>query len=99
MLEVRQYLVVARPDSEHVLEPNAACTRLWTPAGHIRLPRSARELAKHLATMPSLPRTMRRGRHRDAIDILQAHGILDPHDLPQVIVPADPAALDGWRFT
>jgi hypothetical protein len=41
---------------------------------------------------------MRRGRHRDAIDILQAHGILDPYDLPQVIVPADPAALDGWRF-
>jgi hypothetical protein len=42
---------------------------------------------------------MRRGRLREAIDILQAHGILDPHDLPQVIVPADPAALDGWRFT
>jgi mannose-6-phosphate isomerase-like protein (cupin superfamily) len=81
-----------------VLEPDAACTRLWTPAGHIRLPRSARELARHLATMPSFPRTMRRGRHREAIDILQAHGILDPHDLPQAIVPADPAALDGWRF-
>jgi mannose-6-phosphate isomerase-like protein (cupin superfamily) len=80
------------------LEPEASSTRLWTPAGHILLPRSARALAKHLATMPSLPRAMLRGPHRNAIDTLQAHGILGPHDLPQVILPADPDALDGWRF-
>ena len=81
-----------------VLDPDASSTRLWTPAGPILLPRSARELARHLATMPSLPRTMLRGPHRAAIETLQAHGILDRHDLPQAIVPADPAALDGWRF-
>ena len=74
-----------------VLEPDASSTRLWTQAGHIRLPRSARELARQLAAMPSFPRTMLRGPHREAIGTLQAHGILDPHDLPQVIVPADPA--------
>ena len=81
-----------------VLEPDASSTRLWTPAGHVLLPRSARALARHLATMPSFPRTMLRGPHRDAIEILRAHGILDGHDLPQVIVPADSAVLDGWRF-
>jgi hypothetical protein len=80
------------------LEPDASCTRLWTPAGPIVLPRSARALARHLAGMPSLPRSMRRGPHRRAIDTLHAHGVLGAHDLPQVIVPADPATLDGWRF-
>ena len=33
-----------------------------------------------------------------ALTILTAHGVIAPVDLPQVIVPDAPRALDGWRF-
>ncbi len=81
-----------------VLEAGGRSARLWTPAGHIDLPRSARPLARHLAAMPSIPRSMLRGTHRAALATLLAHGVLDTRDLPQAILPSDPAALDGWRF-
>jgi hypothetical protein len=32
------------------------------------------------------------------LEPLIAAGILAPHDLPLRIRPADPSALDGWRF-
>ena len=41
---------------------------------------------------------MLRGTHRSTLATLLAHGVLDPRDLPQAILPSDPAALDGWRF-
>jgi len=41
---------------------------------------------------------MLHGRHARAISALLAHGILDTRDLPRAIRPADPRALDGWRF-
>jgi len=81
-----------------VLVPDGAGVELWTPAGRVVLPRSARGLARHLAAMPSFPRAIAEGSRRAAVDALRAHGILDPCDLPQAILPAKPEALDGWRF-
>jgi hypothetical protein len=81
-----------------VLTPDTAGAELWTSAGRVRLPSSARGLARHLAAMPSFPHAIAKGPHRAAVDALRAHGILDPCDLPQAIVPADPKSLDGWRF-
>jgi hypothetical protein len=82
-----------------VLEAARTSVRLWTHAGRVDLPPSARPLARALASMPSLPRSVLRGRHARAVEALLAHGVLDARDLPDAIVPADPAALDGWRFT
>jgi hypothetical protein len=62
-----------------------ADTELW-------LPRSARPLAARLGTMPSLPRN-----HPGSAPLL-ACGLLAPEELPLTITPADPRALDGWRF-
>jgi len=81
-----------------VLVPDAAGTELWTSAGRLPLPRSARGLARQLAAMPSFSRAIARGAQRATVDALRAHGILAPCDLPQVILPAEPASLDGWRF-
>jgi hypothetical protein len=38
------------------------------------------------------------GARRGALASLITHGLLAPRDLPLRIVPADPRALDGWRF-
>ena len=38
------------------------------------------------------------GRLGAALPTLREHGVVGPEDLPQVVVPADPGALDGWRF-
>jgi hypothetical protein len=77
---------------------DARGTSLLTPEGRIDLPRSARPLARELAAMPAVPRAMLRGPHRAAVAALVAHGVLDARDLPEAIVPANPRALDGWRF-
>jgi hypothetical protein len=70
---------------------------LWTPDGGERwLPAAARPLASRLTAMPSLPRHMN-GRS-GAIGLLLEHGVLGPHDLPLLIRPDRPQALDGWRF-
>ena len=74
-----------------------AGTTLQTYGGRITLPTSARPLAAALAEMPSLRRAPA-GHDREAIRVLLAHGVLGPHDLPIAIRPADPRALDGWRF-
>jgi len=80
-----------------VLDPRG--TSLLTPDGRIDLPRSARPLARRLAAMPGVPRAMLRGPHRAAVAALVAHGVLDARDLPEAIVPSNPRALDGWRFS
>ena len=81
-----------------VVEKEDGVASLQTAEGRVPLPRSARPLAGLLATMSSLPRTSLRGRRRETIEALIAHGVLDTRDLPIAILPADPAALDGWRF-
>ena len=69
---------------------------LWLPDGAVLwLPSSATPLARRLALMPSLSRADARG---PALESLIEHGVLALRDLPLVILPADPAALDGWRF-
>ena len=47
--------------------------------------------------MPSFPAPAG-GRARAALGPLLAHGIVAPQDLPLRIAPAEPRALDGWRF-
>ena len=93
--------------------PAASRTRVWTqvpaiadgvagdavtlvlPDGaRVKVPRSAQRVAPPLAMMASFSRTAL-GR---ALPALEAHGIVGAQDLPQVIVPEAPTALDGWRF-
>jgi mannose-6-phosphate isomerase-like protein (cupin superfamily) len=69
---------------------------LWTDEGEIvRLPASLREWATDLAMMPAL---RRRDVPAAALDLLVRTGILASFDVPCVIRPARPRALDGWRF-
>ena len=65
--------------------------------GEIRLPAIARSVAESLAAMPSW-RTPLSPRERAALAPLLEHGIVAARDLPTVIVPDHPRALDGWRF-
>jgi hypothetical protein len=94
---------IPRPSSAYLWSqvpavPDPGGSSVLTPEGRIDLPRSARRLARHLAAMPGVPRAMLRGPHRAAVAALVAHGVLDARDLPEAIVPANPRALDGWRF-
>jgi len=70
--------------------------RLWTCDGVLDVPREARPLVRRLAAMPALPRATVRA--RPGLAPLLAHGVLGDQDLPLRVVPADPGALDGWRF-
>ncbi|MBM4439485.1 MAG: hypothetical protein FJ027_03625, partial [Candidatus Rokubacteria bacterium] len=54
----------------------------------------ARHLAPALAMMASFPRAAA----GTALPALLEHGIVAPVELPQVVVPEHPRALDGWRF-
>jgi hypothetical protein len=68
---------------------------LVTPdRARVPVPRSTRRLAHDLAMMSSFSRAAL----GDALPTLEAHGIVAPQDLPQVVRPDAPAALDGWRF-
>jgi hypothetical protein len=58
------------------------------------VPRPAGRVEDALAMMSSFPRAAL----GSALAALDAHGIVAPQDLPQVVVPDAPAALDGWRF-
>ena len=60
--------------------------------GTLVLPARLHPLARRLALMPWLAGAPVR------LAPLVAHGILAPEDLPLRVVPADPRALDGWRF-
>jgi hypothetical protein len=92
--------------------PAASRTRVWTqvpvasqgvaggmlrlalPDGIARVPRSVARHARDLALMSSFPRDA----FGAALPALLAYGIVAAQDVPRVIVPADPASLDGWRF-
>jgi hypothetical protein len=92
--------------------PPISRTRVWTqvpvvPANHsargvrLRLPKGVAEMprrvgrhARDLALMATFPRTAL----GPALGALLAHGIVGPQDLPRVVLPAEPADLDGWRF-
>jgi hypothetical protein len=68
---------------------------LFTPDGATPVSADARRLGAQLHTMPRV----RVGRRRPpAVDELIALGVLADEELPVVIRPANPAALDGWRF-
>ena len=66
--------------------------RLHTPEGAAWLPARTRQLASRLAGMPAV------AGDAPAAAPLIALGVLAPEDLPLVLVPAAPRALDGWRF-
>jgi hypothetical protein len=68
---------------------------LWTPDGPTPVSANARGLAARLGGMP----LVRVGRRRPpAVDELVALGVLADEELPLVIQPENPGALDGWRF-
>ena len=72
-----------------------AWTALRLPGGtRLRVPPSTRRFAADLAVMAAFSR----GALGDALRALEAHGIVGPQDLPLVVVPDAPKALDGWRF-
>ena len=64
----------------------------------IELPARARALAARLAAMPSWRRPLGRAQ-RVLLAPLIEHGVVAPRDLPLRIIPQDPRALDGWRFS
>jgi len=66
--------------------------RLHTPEGAAWLPARTRQLASRLAGMPAV------AGDAPAAAPLVALGVLAPEDLPLVLVPTAPRALDGWRF-
>ena len=82
-----QVPVVARGISRGAL-------RLALPDGIAEVPRPVRRHARDLAVMASFPRAAL----GTALPALLAHGIVAPQDLPRVVVPEHPSALDGWRF-
>jgi hypothetical protein len=72
--------------------PPASRTRVWTQVPLV--PRWAGRFARDLAIMASLPRHTLGAR----LPRLEESGIVGPQDLPLVILPEKPSALDGWRF-
>jgi mannose-6-phosphate isomerase-like protein (cupin superfamily) len=68
---------------------------MWTPEGRMPVPARARGLVSRLGSMPAMRMPRRRS---PAIDGLVGLGVLADEELPLLIHPADPAALDGWRF-
>lgn len=66
---------------------------LHVPGGELRLPASAHAAARRLAAMPTWEDAA-----GGALAALITQGLVAPRDLPLRIVPADPRALDGWRF-
>jgi hypothetical protein len=89
-------------------QPSSSRTRVWTqvpaiserkaltlPGGErVRVPHVTRAMAAQLASMSIFTRAAL----GNAAPDLEAHGIVGAQDLPQVVLPDDPSALDGWRF-
>jgi hypothetical protein len=69
---------------------------LVTPDGALSVPSGVGAIARRLALMPSFAAPS--GRGRTALAPLLERGVVAPQDLPLRIIPADPDALDGWRF-
>ena len=68
---------------------------LWTQEGAMPVSADARRLAARLGAMPRI----RVGRRRPRAGVeLVARGVLADEELPLVIRPENPGALDGWRF-
>jgi mannose-6-phosphate isomerase-like protein (cupin superfamily) len=76
-------------------DPRGRRVSLLTPDGQVWLPARARRLVQRLATMPNFPR---RALPVTWADTLLEHGVVASQDLPRLIVPDDPAALDGHSF-
>jgi hypothetical protein len=73
----------------------AKAMTLMLPDGErARVPSVTPAAARHLALMASFPR----GALRRALPALEARGIVGSQELPLIVVPEEPAALDGWRF-
>jgi mannose-6-phosphate isomerase-like protein (cupin superfamily) len=71
---------------------------LWTGDGEkVILPAAARPWAGHLAIVPCW-RGIRPGALPPGLRILSERGLVAPRDLPLLIAPADPAALDAHQF-
>ena len=66
--------------------------RLHTPEGAAWVPARAHALAGRLAGMPAVAAST-----AAAAPLIEL-GVLAPEDLPLVLVPDAPHALDGWRF-
>jgi Cupin superfamily protein len=77
--------------------PGAREFTLHVPGGELRLPTGALASARRLATMPTWHDVTARAT-AGGLAALLAHGLVSPRDLPLRIIPADPRALDGWRF-
>jgi mannose-6-phosphate isomerase-like protein (cupin superfamily) len=88
----RRWLWTQVPVSAGTLDRARRRFRLETPEGRTWLPARARALATRLADMPAVAAGTR------AAAPLVALGVLAPEDLPLVVVPDAPRALDGWRF-
>jgi mannose-6-phosphate isomerase-like protein (cupin superfamily) len=72
---------------------------LRLPGGAIVvLPAAAHALASRLAAMPSWRRPLPSAQ-RAGLAALIEHGVVAPRDLARYIIPNDPRALDGWRFS
>jgi mannose-6-phosphate isomerase-like protein (cupin superfamily) len=80
------------PVSAGALDQTRRRFPLHTPDGTAWLPAYARRLAARLAGMPAV------GAGAVGAAPLVALGVLAPEDLPLVVVPDAPRALDGWRF-
>lgn len=68
--------------------------RIRVPGGMLDLPAQAGDAARRLAAMPIWEGEGTRSTLAELIE----HGVIGPRDLPLRIVPAEPEALDGWRF-
>jgi cupin superfamily protein len=71
-----------------------AATLVLPDASRVEVPGARRRLTDQLALMASFPRAALGA----SLATLEAHGIVGTEDLPLVIVPAQPKALDGWQF-
>ena len=77
--------------------PRGGTFPLTTPGGVVRLPVTARSLARRLAAMPYFDRAATRRPSRALASLLEL-GVVGPQELPLRIIPDDPKSLEGWRF-
>jgi hypothetical protein len=88
--------------------PPSSRTRVWTQVPAIAeraaliLPDGERARVRHVTRAVAAGLASMASFTRDALGKagpdLEAHGIVGAQDLPQVVLPDDPRALDGWRF-
>lgn len=91
----RDRLWVQVPIAPGPVDPHGTVTLSTADGGAARLPAAFRAWATKLTAMPTLERG---SVPADALRPLSSAGIVAPVDLPLVVRPARPRALDGWRF-